>query len=153
LKKIHADIDDLKKEHGKILMDSQIETRKFSDSLSSCKTKMRKIVEDTLLSIIIHYEKQAQALDLAIMIDCTGSMASHIEMAKSKLESILNNVKETYTSASFRVAIIGYRDYSDNKKRFEIRNFGTVTDAVSLLKTFKADGGGDGPEDINGAFQ
>src|SRR5690606_27546543 len=97
-------------------------------------------------------EKASQTLDIAFMIDITGSMQPHIDMVKDKVKEITTKVKEEFTEASFRVSIIGYRDFCD-VKRFEDTPFDTVNTSVDFLSKLKASGGGDAPEDVNGGLQ
>ena len=97
--------------------------------------------------------EESPGVDLCIMLDCTGSMSSYIEMSKNKIQDIMANVKESYPKSTIRVAIVAYRDHCDSKKH-EIRHFTESSEvAKSFLKTLQADGGGDTPEDVNGAFQ
>lgn len=96
---------------------------------------------------------ESVSVDLCIMLDCTGSMGSYIEMSKNKIKDIIDEVKKAYPDSEIRLSIVGYRDFCDSK-RFEILPF---TPKIETAKTFltklRADGGGDTPEDVNGAFQ
>lgn len=52
------------------------------------------------------------------------------------------------------MAFIGYRDFSDKEKKIEYHDF--TSDIMSVKKficSLKADGGGDGAEDISGALE
>lgn len=92
-------------------------------------------------------------VDLAVMLDCTGSMGSYIQMCQKKIKDIISQVKEAYCKSEIRISIVAYRDFCD-KNRFEILSFtSSLNDAKIFLDKLKADGGGDTPEDVNGAFQ
>ena len=57
-----------------------------------------------------------QYLDLGLLLDCTGSMASWIARAKDTLSKIIDNVKASVDDQLIvRVAFIGYRDHCDGK--------------------------------------
>lgn len=92
-------------------------------------------------------------VDLAVMLDCTGSMGSFIHMCQNKIKIIISQVNESYCKSEIRISIIAYRDIND-KKRFEILPFTlSPNEAKSFLDKLKANGGEDTPEDVNGAFQ
>lgn len=92
-------------------------------------------------------------VDLCVMIDCTGSMGSYIEMSRNKIKDIIGQVKASYPSSEVRIAIVAYRDIKDNK-RFEVLKFTILVDEAKIfLDQLNAEGGEDTPEDVNGAFQ
>jgi hypothetical protein len=55
--------------------------------------------------------EEAPSLDLAFVMDCSGSMSSYIEVCKSKVMDLVGGVKKQFPTASVRVAFVGYRDY------------------------------------------
>ena len=92
-------------------------------------------------------------VDFCVMLDCTGSMGSYINMSRNKIKDIIKQVKEQYSDSAIRIAIVGYRDIKD-KKRFELFHFSEDVDkAKTFLDGLHADGGADTPEDVNGGFQ
>jgi len=96
---------------------------------------------------------ESPGVDLCIMLDCTGSMSTYIQMSKDKIQDIMANVKESYPKSEIRVAIVAYRDIED-KNRHEMLPFTESSEkAKTFLKGLRAEGGGDAPEDVNGAFQ
>jgi hypothetical protein len=85
-------------------------------------------------------------LDLAILIDTTGSMDDEIRYLESELLSIASAVKELYPAVSQRWAYVAYRDYSDvyvTKKSDFVADVRVFRDSFATLD---ADGGGDLPE-------
>ena len=114
---------------------------------------MRLTSEKKLLDYILKEEKEAKSLDLCIMIDCTFSMQEHINMARNKIKEIVNQVKKQFSEAELRVGVVGYRDVFE-AKRFEILAFTKdIQKVTDFLEGIEADGGQDGPEDVNGGFQ
>lgn len=92
-----------------------------------------------------------QLLEIGLLLDCTSSMGSWIERAKTTLTQIVQNVVDSADgNLQVRVCFVGYRDHCDTE-RFTIHEF---TDDIAKLKTFistvKAIGGGDFPEDVVG---
>ena len=92
-----------------------------------------------------------QLLEIGLLLDCTSSMGSWIERAKTTLQQIVQNVVDSADgNLKVRVCLVGYRDHCD-AERFTIHEF---TDDICALKTFisrvQATGGGDFPEDVVG---
>lgn len=92
-------------------------------------------------------------IDFCVMIDCTGSMGSYINMSRNKIKDIIKQVKEQYAESQIRVAIVAYRDIKD-ANRYKVFHFSEDLDkAKKFLDGLQACGGGDIPEDVNGGFQ
>jgi hypothetical protein len=86
------------------------------------------------------------ALDLALVIDTTGSMQDEIDYLKAEVSSIASRIKTDFPNVAQRWALILYRDTGDE---YVVRSF----DFTDSLTTFQgqlsrqvADGGGDYPE-------
>ena len=97
-------------------------------------------------------EVGGKILDLCLILDCTGSMASWIERSKDTLTEIIDSVKNENQNLTVRVCFVGYRDIKD-AQRFSILEFTEDIEAVKkfIAKVF-ANGGGDFPEDVQGGF-
>lgn len=96
-------------------------------------------------------------VDVAICIDLTGSMGHEACAARNKVMGVFDTLKKQHPGKRFRLALVGYRDYCD-EKRFNVVDF---TEDIASVKTVLAHliengdvtGGGDAPEDVAGAFQ
>jgi len=90
------------------------------------------------------------------MIDVTGSMTPYINMARDKIQDIIDDLyTDQYdrSKSEARIGIVAYRDQGD-LRRFEIMDFtSSGSEATSFLASLEATGGDDLPEDVNGAFQ
>jgi len=99
--------------------------------------------------------KRAQQCDLCFLMDCTGSMGSYIAAAQTQVTAICEEVKKdpNFKNVTVRMAFIGYRDFED-AKRFEVHPFTEDHEQIRqhCLKLV-ATGGGDAPEDIQGALK
>ncbi|KAJ1408915.1 kinase-like domain-containing protein [Ochromonadaceae sp. CCMP2298] len=98
--------------------------------------------------------KEANSLDLAIAMDCTGSMGSWMGVARDKMIDLIQTIKADNANCSVRVAYIGYRDFCDGAERLAVAPF--TTDSASItafIARQTAQGGGDAPEDVAGALQ
>lgn len=93
-----------------------------------------------------------EVVEVAFVLDTTGSMADLIEGAKRKIWSIANTVIDIHPNADVRMALIAYRDYGDN---YVVRTYDMSSDIQGLyghLLKFRAAGGGDTPEAVNEAL-
>ena len=91
-------------------------------------------------------------VEVAFVLDTTGSMSGLIEGAKKKIWSIANTIVDQYPGAEIRFGLVGYRDLGDE---YVTRHFPLTTDVQSIyaqLLLFRAGGGGDTPESVNEAL-
>jgi hypothetical protein len=103
---------------------------------------------------MINHLEIAASLDLAIMLDCTGSMAAYLEKAAKHIVSFVGSISKIYPDIPLRLAFIGYRDHCDGEKRLELQNFTSeVSDFRRIVASQCPTGGGDTAEDIFGALK
>ncbi|MEL6980461.1 MAG: vWA domain-containing protein [Pseudomonadota bacterium] len=91
-------------------------------------------------------------IEVAFVLDTTGSMSGLIEGAKKKIWSIANNMMDLKPTPEIRFALIGYRDRGDD---YVTRAFDLTDDVQKIygeLLAFNAAGGGDNPESVNQAL-
>jgi hypothetical protein len=101
----------------------------------------------------LHYVHDAEAVDLAFLLDCTGSMGRYIEAAKKSIKEIVARVKHTNPDLKLRIAVVGYRDLTD-RNPFEVLDFtSSIQQFEKFVSKLVADGGRDPPEDIAGAVK
>lgn len=91
-------------------------------------------------------------IEAVFVLDSTGSMSGLIEGAKQKIWSIANDMIARKPSPEIRIGLISYRDKGDEyvTKLFDLNN--DIDTVYTNLRSFKADGGGDGPESVNQAL-
>lgn len=96
--------------------------------------------------------KLPDRLDLAFVVDCTGSMRDELEYLKVEIKSISEAVARRFPKVRQRYALVVYRDRGD---QYVTR----VYDFTDSLSTFRrklgsqsADGGGDYPEAVDEAL-
>ena len=92
------------------------------------------------------------ALDLALVIDTTGSMSDELEYLKAELSSIVGRIADASPGIDVRVGIVVYRDDGD---AYVVRaaGFADVGAAQGSLAAERADGGGDYPEAMDRAMR
>lgn len=91
-------------------------------------------------------------VEVAFILDTTGSMGGLLEGAKRKIWSIATSVVDTNPGADIRIGLVAYRDIGDE---YVTRTFDLTTDIQDIyanLLELKARGGGDWPESVNEAL-
>lgn len=97
--------------------------------------------------------ERPQQLDLALVIDTTGSMGDELEYLKSEIDSIVARLRETFPNVDQRYALIVYRDQGDQyvSRKFDFTQ--SLDDLRGELSRQHAAGGGDYPEAVHVALQ
>ncbi|HKU04665.1 MAG TPA: vWA domain-containing protein [Bradyrhizobium sp.] len=92
------------------------------------------------------------AVEVAFVLDTTGSMGGLIEGAKKKIWSIATAIVDTNPDADIRMGLVAYRDIGDEyvTKKFDLTT--DIQDLYASLLELKARGGGDWPESVNEAL-
>ncbi len=91
-------------------------------------------------------------VEVAFVLDTTGSMGGLIEGAKRKIWSIATAIVDSNPDADIRMGLVAYRDIGDDyvTKRIELTT--DIQDLYANLLELKARGGGDWPESVNEAL-
>lgn len=85
--------------------------------------------------------RAAEQVDLAFILDCTGSMGPYIVSAKNSIQDIIKRVRTSNRSMNLRLALVGYCDVGD-LKRFGVLDFvSSVGDFEHFLANLSAYGG------------
>jgi len=91
-------------------------------------------------------------VEVAFVLDTTGSMGGLIEGAKRKIWSIASAIVDSNPDADIRMGLVAYRDIGDD---YVTKTFDLTTDIQDLyanLLELRARGGGDWPESVNEAL-
>jgi len=92
------------------------------------------------------------ALDLAFVIDTTGSMGDELSYLQRELDTIVGAITTQFSGLMQRLALIVYRDVGD---QYVLRTFDFTTDLATFrgqLAAQSAGGGGDMPEAVDQAL-
>lgn len=92
-------------------------------------------------------------LDLAFVVDATGSMGDELEYLKAEIDSIAAGVADLFPEVDQRFALIVYRDDGDIYVTRTFDFTGTLAEFQSNLGAQRADGGGDYPEAMHLALE
>ena len=91
-------------------------------------------------------------VEVAFVLDTTGSMGPLIEGAKRKIWSIATAILEANPDAQIRMGLVAFRDIGDDyvTRKFELT--ADIQDLYASLLELRAKGGGDWPESVNEAL-
>lgn len=100
----------------------------------------------------IEKKKIQPQVEVTFVLDTTGSMASLIEGAKRKIWYIANQIVLGKPKPNVKFALVPYRDKGDVyvTKVFDLTD--NIDQVYTDLMEFRADGGGDTPENVNQAL-
>jgi len=91
---------------------------------------------------------QKRVLDLAFVVDATGSMGDEISYLQSELLDVLKKIEGNLKNTTVRYGSVFYRDQGDEyvTRKFDFSD--KAEDLVGFIKKQKAGGGGDTPEAV-----
>jgi Mg-chelatase subunit ChlD len=92
--------------------------------------------------------KDEKTLEMVFVLDTTGSMGGLIDGAKQRIWGIINEVMQTPAHPSVRVGLVAYRDRGDAYVTQVLPLTNDLDRVYTTLMEYRADGGGDGPEDV-----
>jgi len=94
-----------------------------------------------------------KTVDIAFVVDATGSMGDEIAYLKNDLASIMQQVNDTVEADIIRIGSVFYKDYGDDYVT-KTKAFTTDVDSiVSFIANNEASGGGDKPEAVDDALE
>lgn len=95
---------------------------------------------------------QRPRVEVAFVLDTTGSMSGLIEGAKRKIWSIAERIGDGRPRPELRIALVAYRDVGDQYVTLVHDFSGDIDLVYERLMSFRADGGGDTPEHVSRAI-
>ncbi len=98
-------------------------------------------------------EPPRRKVEVAFVLETTGSMSGLIQAAKQKIWAIANEIARARPTPDLRIGLVAYRDRGDEYVT-KVHDLDLDLDKVYQdLCGYKADGGGDGPESVNEAIR
>jgi len=91
-------------------------------------------------------------VDIAFVVDATGSMGDEIEFLKLELEAAIRNTMDKYKSLTLNAASVFYRDNGDEYVTKKVDFNDDLLKAINFIKLQGAGGGGDHPEAVDQAL-
>lgn len=95
---------------------------------------------------------QTRNIDIAFIVDATGSMSDEIDFLKADLTDIITKVQSRHTDANIRTAALFYRDEGDEYLTKHNNFTSNLSQTVNFIKNQHAEGGGDYPEAVHSAL-
>lgn len=92
-----------------------------------------------------------RAMDLALVIDTTGSMGDEMDYIQAELDTIVARLKRNVGQLDLRIGVVLYRDQGDDYVVQSAPLTGNIASIRALLARQAADGGGDMPEAMDRA--
>lgn len=94
----------------------------------------------------------SKTVDIAFVVDATGSMGDEIEYLKVELEDVLNQTFGHYSNLDLHAASVFYRDKGDSYVTKHIDFNTDLLKVLNFIKLQNAGGGGDFPEAVHSAL-
>ncbi len=139
----------------------------FRDSVTSEKSKADYFISDRKGNSISSVSEFANGInqlsidkvcnvsndvDIAFVVDATGSMGDEIEFLKLELEDVIRNTMHKYSALSLRAASVFYRDKRDEYLTRNVAFNDDLLKTLNFIKLQNAGGGGDYPEAVEDAM-
>ncbi|MDB9881960.1 T9SS type A sorting domain-containing protein [Bacteroidia bacterium] len=95
---------------------------------------------------------QSQKVDIAFVVDATGSMSDELNFLKAELNDVMFKAKQISNTLNFSFANVFYRDYGDAYLTRSHDFTRVLSESVSFISDQRAGGGGDFPEAVEVAL-
>ena len=91
-------------------------------------------------------------VDVAFIVDATGSMGDEIEYLKAELTDIVRRVKDSLPDHDLQIGGVFYRDAGDEYVTKYSQLDGDINKVMEFIRSNGAGGGGDTPEGVDDAL-
>lgn len=92
-------------------------------------------------------------VDIAFVVDATGSMSDEINYLKAELSDIMQHSKKVLPDAELRLGVVFYRDIGDAYLTRKSDFSNDIEKSVHFVQENNAYGGGDGPEAVDAGLK
>jgi hypothetical protein len=98
-------------------------------------------------------QKAVPALDLAFVVDTTGSMGDELSYLQKEIDHIVSDVHGQFQGVDLRLALIVYKDHGDDYTVKSVDFASSLSSFQTAIDAESAGGGGDEPEAMDEAIQ
>jgi len=98
------------------------------------------------------YQQPENSIDIAFVVDATGSMGDELDYLKTELLDIITTVKGQNPTAVINLGSVFYRDEGDDYVTVKSDFSQNITQTTNFIKQQSAGGGGDFPEAVHTAL-
>ncbi len=103
--------------------------------------------------IIVDSQQPENRIEIALVVDATGSMSDELEYIKTELVDVVQRVKNNNSQATVYTSSVFYRDEGDEYVT-RVSNFSSdISVTNSFISKQSANGGGDFPEAVHTALE
>ena len=103
--------------------------------------------------IIVASQQPENRIEIALVVDATGSMGDELEYIKTELVDVIQRVKNNDSQAAIYTSAVFYRDEGDDYVT-RVSNFSNdISVTNSFINNQSAGGGGDFPEAVHTALE
>jgi hypothetical protein len=95
----------------------------------------------------------SNTVEIAFVVDATGSMGDEIEFLKLELEDVIRKTAASYEDLDLKVGSVFYRDAGDEYLTKKIDFQTDLLKVLNFIKLQSAGGGGDTPEAVDAALE
>ena len=141
-----------------IELPQSIDISNVNKNLEEEQNKINKDVKEKIEIINENNEKikKQTRLDLLFIMDITNSMDLYLDQAKVSICNMIEEIINNCPGIDIYLGFIGYKDFTDLDFGDEYVNLQFTNDYNAIknqIEPLKAQGGGDIPEDLCGAFE
>lgn len=108
-----------------------------------------KLIDEGVNEIQTNTSTSQNSIELAFIVDATGSMGDEIDFLKDDLKDVLQRVKNENSNQSLRTATVFYRDEGDDYVVKKSNFTNDVNSTIAFINKQWAAGGGDFPEAVH----
>lgn len=111
-----------------------------------------KLFNEGVNQIELPSSQELNQIEVAFVMDATGSMSDELDYLKTELKDVINRVKQNNPTSEVRTSCMVYRDEDDEylTRSSDFSNDASTT--ISFLDKQTAGGGGDYPEAVHTAL-
>jgi Mg-chelatase subunit ChlD len=120
--------------------------------LFQARAEQNNIVKVTEVPATENSTSTQKTLEMVFVLDTTGSMGGLIDGAKQKIWSIINDVMQRQDRPKVKVGLVAYRDNGDAYVTQVLALTEDLDKVYSTLMDYRAEGGGDTPENVRRAL-
>lgn len=113
-----------------------------------------KLFEDGVVSLNLNISQNnvLNKVELAFIVDATGSMSDELHFLKDDLNDVIQRVKSANTSLDILTSTVFYRDIGDAYVVKQSSFTNNISETINFISQQSASGGGDFPEAVHTAL-
>lgn len=113
-----------------------------------------KLIEDGVVEIELssNSSNASNTIELAFIVDATGSMSDELEFLKDDLKDVIQRVKQNNSALDIYTGTVFYRDIQDEYLVKHSSFTNQIDETLSFINNQFAGGGGDYPEAVHTAL-